>query len=55
MLSWFKSDPLKALKKDYARLTEEAMQAQRRGDIEGYSELMSQANQVYEKIQKLEN
>ncbi|NRP11154.1 MULTISPECIES: DUF6435 family protein [unclassified Marinobacterium] len=55
MFGLFKKDPLKKLKKEYAELTEQAMQLQRNGDIAGYSQLTSKAEATYKKIQELEN
>lgn len=53
MFGLFKKDPLKALTKKYAELTEDAMHAQRRGDIEGYSKLTSEAEALYKEIEDL--
>lgn len=54
MFGLFKKDPVKQLKKEYVALTEQAMQAQRRGDIEGYSELATKADKLYQELQSLE-
>lgn len=53
MFGLFKKDPLKAMTKKYANLTEDAMHAQRRGDIEGYSKLTSEAEALYKEIEAL--
>ncbi len=50
MFRFFKSDPTKKLKKRHAMLLEQAMQAQRRGDIRTYSQLTAEAEAVYEQI-----
>ena len=55
MFGLFKKDPLKKLKKEYAELTEQAMQLQRNGDIAGYSQLTRKAEDTYKKIQELES
>lgn len=55
MFALFKKDPVKEIKKQYARLTEQAMQAQRRGDIEGYSKLTAESEELYKKIAELES
>ncbi|MDP4548820.1 MAG: DUF6435 family protein [Marinobacter sp.] len=55
MLSFFKKDPAKKLKKQYATLLERAMQAQRNGDIRTYSELSAEAEEVYKQIQQIES
>ena len=54
MLSIFKVNPTKKLKRLYAIKLEQAMQAQRNGDIESYSTLTFEANQIYKKILALE-
>lgn len=54
MFSFLKSDPVKKLEKQRAQLLEKAMQAQRSGDIRTYSQLMSQAEELYKEIQTLE-
>ena len=54
MFGLFKKDPLKQLKKEYVELTEQAMHLQRKGDIEGYSQLTTKAEATYKKIQELE-
>ncbi|REG82369.1 DUF6435 family protein [Marinomonas pollencensis] len=46
MFSFFKSNPQKALNKEYEKLLEKAMQAQRAGDIKRYAELTAQAEMV---------
>lgn len=55
MFGLFKKDPLKQLNKEYGELLERAMNAQRNGDIEGYSKLSEQADAVYKEIQQLES
>jgi hypothetical protein len=55
MFSFFKQDPKKRLDKEYKSLLERAMQAQRSGDIRGYSELMEQAESVKAQIDVLES
>lgn len=54
MFSMFKGDPAKKLKKQRATLLEQALQAQRKGDIRTYSELSAEADEVLKKIQALE-
>lgn len=53
MFSFLKQDPKKVLDKEYKSLLERAMQAQRSGDIRGYSELMEQAEAVKVKLDAL--
>ena len=54
MFSFFKSDPTKKLKKQHAMLLEQAMHAQRGGDIRTYSKLSTEADEVYKKIEEIE-
>lgn len=53
MFSIFRSDPAKKLDKLYKSKLEEAMQAQRNGDIEGYAHLSVEAEKLYQDIQAL--
>jgi len=53
MFGFLKSDPVKKLDKEYGVLLEKAMQAQRNGDIEGYSKLTEQAEAAREKLEQL--
>ncbi|MEM8497626.1 MAG: DUF6435 family protein [Pseudomonadota bacterium] len=55
MLSVFKSNPVKKLKKQYSAKLEQAMHAQRRGNIEGYSQLTYEAQEILKHIESLEN
>lgn len=54
MLSLFKKDPLKKLKKSYSEKLQQAMNAQRSGDIKTYSYITSEAEVMYQEILKLE-
>ncbi len=54
MFSLFKSNPTKKLRKQYDIKLEQAMQAQRRGDIKSYSMLTAEAESLWSEIQKLE-
>jgi len=54
MFGLFKADPIKKLRKQYDKILQEAMQAQRGGDIRLYSELSTQADQIYQQIKRLE-
>ena len=53
MFSLFKSDPSKKLQRSYDAKLEQAMQAQRRGDIRGYAELTEQAEQIKSQLEAL--
>lgn len=55
MFSIFKRDPIKKLNKLYENKLEEAMQAQRKGDIKLYSFITYEAEQIKERIIELEN
>lgn len=46
MFSIFKSDPTKKLKKQHALKLEQAMLAQRKGDIRTYAQLTFEAEEV---------
>ncbi|GLS26619.1 DUF6435 family protein [Marinibactrum halimedae] len=54
MFSLFKTDPTKKLKKAYSAKLEQAMQAQRNGDIRTYSQLTYEAEEIDKKIQEIE-
>lgn len=55
MFSIFKSDPSKKLKRQYELKLEEAMYAQRNGDIRGYAQLSVEAEQINQKIMDIES
>jgi hypothetical protein len=55
MFSIFKSDPTKKLHKSYGIKLEEAMLAQRKGDIHSYSFLTAEAEDIWKQIQQLES
>ena len=50
MFSFFKNNSVKKLKKRDSMLLEQAMQAQRRGDIRTYSLLTAEAEELFEQI-----
>ena len=54
MFGLFKSDPRKKLDQEYKTLLEQAMQAQRSGDIRKYSELTEQAEAKRKEIELLD-
>jgi hypothetical protein len=54
MFSFLKPDPVKKLRKSYDLILEQAMQAQRKGDIKTYSLLTAESEQVWAKIAALE-
>jgi len=55
MFSLFKKDPAKKLQKSYEAKLEQAMHAQRKGDIESYSMITTEAEVIRQKINALEN
>lgn len=55
MFSFFKKDPTKKLRKNHELKLEEALNAQRNGNIRGYSMLTLEADQLWAEIEKLEN
>ena len=54
MFSIFKKDPLLKLNKIYEAKLEQAMHAQRNGDIKAYSMITAEAEEIANKIQTLE-
>ena len=54
MFNLFKKDPIKELKKQYAKKLEEALQFQRNGDIKTYSILTQEAEKILAEIDQLE-
>ena len=54
MFSIFKSNPIKKLNKKHEMKLEEAMHAQRNGDIKSYSQLSFEADQIEQEIRQLE-
>ncbi|GEM77096.1 DUF6435 family protein [Vibrio sagamiensis] len=53
MFSFFKTNQAKRLKKQHSMLLEQAMLAQRRGDIRAYSRLTAEAEELYTRIKPL--
>ncbi|GGP56324.1 DUF6435 family protein [Shewanella saliphila] len=54
MFSFLKSDPIKKLRKTYDQKLEQAMQAQRKGDIKTYSLLTAESENLWQQIEALE-
>jgi hypothetical protein len=54
MFSFLKADPAKKLNKAYRAKLEEALKAQRNGNIRGYSMLTEESDAIWQQIQKLE-
>ena len=55
MFGFLKRDPVKKLQQQHDALTTEAFQAQRNGDIRGYSDLTAQAEALREEIEQLQH
>jgi hypothetical protein len=55
MFSLFKKKPTKKLTKRHSMLLEQAMQAQRRGDIKTYSLLTAEAEEIFAQIKMLKS
>ncbi|MFS1422852.1 DUF6435 family protein [Shewanella sp. 10N.286.48.B5] len=51
MFGIFKRDPIKNLRKQYDLTQEQAMQAQRKGDIKSYASLSSAAESIWQQIE----
>jgi hypothetical protein len=54
MFGLFKSDPVKKLRKQYSAKLEEAMLAQRNGDIRSYATLSEEAAALWKQLEPLE-
>ncbi len=54
MFGLFKSNPTKKLRKTYDIKLEQAMLAQRKGDIKTYSMLTAEAEDLWKQIEELE-
>lgn len=55
MFSLFKPDPIKKLRKAYHAKLEQAMLAQRSGDIRTYSTLTAEAEKIKDEMDALES
>lgn len=55
MFSFFKSDPVKKLKKKRSNLLKEAVNVQRSGDLKAYARMMEQVDQIEKEIEELDN
>lgn len=53
MFKIFQRDPATKLRKQYDAKLEQAMLAQRRGDIKGYALLTSEAEKIWAELQKI--
>ena len=55
MFGLFRKNPLEKLEKGYQDKLQQAMEAQRSGNIQRYAELSEEADGIYQKIKALEN
>ncbi len=55
MFSLFKSDPVKKLKKQLAQKQEQAMLAQRSGDLRKFAAITEESEVLIKEIQRLES
>ena len=53
MFNLFKTNPIKKLEKEYAKLLEEAMQAQRNGKMDVFAKISSEAEKIGLQIDEL--
>jgi len=53
MFGWFRGDPKKKLETQYAKKLEEARDAQRNGNIQGYAKLMAEAETILQEMDGL--
>tara|TARA_R110002124_G_scaffold92550_2_gene234963 strand:- start:1634 stop:1888 length:255 start_codon:yes stop_codon:yes gene_type:complete len=53
MFGWLRRDPRKKLETQYAQKLEQARDAQRNGNIQGYAQLMSEAEGILQQIDSL--
>lgn len=54
MFNFLKPNPTKKLRKQLAKLQQEAMALTRKGDIRGSSEISAEADKIWQEIQRLE-
>lgn len=55
MFGFLKGDPVKKLQKEYEKISEEAMHAQRNGNIALYAELSQKAEEIGKEIDRLQD
>jgi hypothetical protein len=54
MLGWLKSDPVKKLRTAYDQKLEQAMHAQRNGDMRLFADLTAESEELWQKIEQLQ-
>ncbi|KAA0142881.1 MULTISPECIES: DUF6435 family protein [Gimesia] len=53
MFGWLRRDPRKKLEQAYAKKMEQARDAQRNGDIQGYASLVAESEEILQEIDRL--
>ena len=53
MFGWLRGDPKTKLESQYTQKLEQARDAQRNGNIQGYASLMAEAETILQKIDRL--
>lgn len=53
MFGLFKKNPIKKLEQQYEKMLEEARDIQRSGDIKGYAKKMAEAEELWKRIETL--
>lgn len=54
MFGWLKSDPVKKLRTAYDQKLEQAMHAQRNGDMRLFADLTAESEELWQKIEQLQ-
>lgn len=54
MFGLFKKDPAKQLRQQYEKLLEEARDLQRKGDIKGYAQKSTEAEEVAKQLERIQ-
>lgn len=54
MFGFLKPDPARKLRKQYDAKLDQALQAQRNGDIRGYANLTTEAEAIWKELEPLE-
>lgn len=55
MFGFLKPDPARKLRKQYDAKLDQALQAQRNGNIRGYADLTAEAQAIWKELEPLEN
>lgn len=55
MFNIFKKDPRKKLQKEYEAIMEKAVEVQRSGDLKAYAKMISESEEILDKIKALDS